>query len=637
MKTAIFIYELGQIGAITSFLSSVSENERESCMVVALGADIEFALREHGIPFQSGRGLRSMEHIDFMTYVEKIGREVLDDPTFSFFSYRGVKLTDIFMPILQLYLLTILYFIDVLTTLAETYPQYKKIVVFPSTDIVLETAGILAPLSARAATDAARVVGEKHAIEIVIPAMERLQTRADVLRVRKTAVSFYVQRRVFGWALALLNMCIAVTRPAKGIRILASDYWKHISPLMKELPEGEVLLLDRAESFRAGLAAIWKYRMQFIHIDNFLTRSMRKNVSRQVDAFVKQWKDVRHDNAILHGAGFKDITLAPLIEMVLQEIIIKGGKQAVSTIDGTYALCEKMRPDIVLVRASVSGQIHFAILCSVARQFGIPSVEIQHGLFYLGQSSFINRPAAEYVATYGFLASEGLKRLGYTDERLFNIGSPRFDAYKTLREKEKQTPAKRDPGLFTVTCIVPAVLPQSWSDSYEIVDYLSNLASAVAHIPNVFVIFKLRPIADNEFFFRKAITQAFGDIPYKIAQYEPFIDIIAESNAIITIYSTTVLEGLISGRPLVYNGTLAMHDAIGKEFIQYAEAGALIKVKTPQELKTALESLAHDQKLCATQVERADAFIGQNYSFDGTASRQLAERIRALKTKKKTL
>lgn len=628
MKTAILMYELRQVGTLVDFLFSASEEDRKSLTVIALGADIEFALQKLAIPFQSGRGLRRVTHFECLTRAEEIAREILSDPTFSFFSYRSVPLANVFMFVLQDYLMQILYFVDVLTTLAEKYPKYERIILFPHAYIPLETDGIMAPLEVNVAVDAARIVGATYNLKIFIPTAE---TWTTMVRMRVNIFFFSMKRMLFGWWLFFLNTLVVVTVPKKKIRILASDNWRNISPFMQHLPEAELLLLDRMESRRTSFSAIWKNRMRFIHVQNFVSSDERRVVRAQVDTFIKQWKQAQNANRVLQKAEFSGNSITQVLSVALENIVVRGGKKAVNLIHGAYAVYERMRPDVVLVRANFSTQIHFPILCYVARALGIPSLEVQHGLIYLGTRSGNAQSAVQNIATYGPLTSNGYKKLGYTDDTLFNVGSPRFDVYKTMRDKD--IPARVSAKPFIIACVVPAILPHSWSDSYEIVEYLSTVASAVAQIPNVLVILKLRPGPDNEEFYRMTIEHAFASVPHKIAHYEPFIDVCAEADALVVIYSTTVLEALISGKPVIYNGTLEYHEVLGKELSEYAAAGALVMANTKDELSMSLRLLAQEPERRALLVEKADAFMKRNYSFDGNASQKLADAVRVLASK----
>jgi hypothetical protein len=628
-QSAILIYELQQIHVLTDFLSSISEQEKAALTVIALGADIEFLLERQGISFQSGRDLRNVTHLDCHIHAEKIGREVLNDPTFYFFSYRSVPLMNVCTPVLQAYLMSILYFVDVITTLTEKHPYFTRLILFPHTYIPLETDGIMAPLEASAAVDAARIVEKKYNLEIFIP---KFETSAMLLKVRTNIALYYMKRRFFGWALFILNTIITIGISKKNIRILVSDNWKNISSLVRELPDAELLLLDRAEVRKIGWSAIWRNRMRFIHVQSFVSGTERKASQAQVHAFSLQMGKIQSENVILKEAEFRGHSLSSVLSVAIQNLLERGGARAINLTNGSYALCEQMRPDVVLVRASLSTQMHFPILCHVARALEVPSLEVQHGLLYLGPGTFINRPAVQYMATYGPLTSEGFKKFGYTDKTLFNIGSPRFDAYQTIHDKKPiLSPDERR---FTIAAIVPEVLPQSWSDSYEIVDYLSGLASAVANIPNALVILKLRPDPHNEEFYRSAIAQTFSSVPHKIAQYEPLVEVFAESDAIVAIYSTTVLEALISGRPTIYNGSLEFHKALGRDLAGYADAGALVMANTREELTRALESLVRNPQIRKSLVEKADNFMAQNYSFDGRASRKLADAVRLLAHRK---
>ena len=403
---------------------------------------------------------------------------------------------------------------------------------------------------------------------------------------------------------------------------------------MQYLPEAELLLLDRMESRGAGLSAIWKHRMRFIHIQNFVSGAERRMARARASGFIKQWKRTQNANSALQKAEFRGNSLAQTLSVALENIVARGGQRAVDLINGAYALCEQMQPDVVLVRANFSTQIHFPILCYVARALGIPSLEVQHGLIYLGTRLGGAQSAVENIATYGSLTSNGYKKLGYTDDTLFNIGSPRFDAYRAMREKNMPMAAGNSIKPFTIACVVPAVLPHSWSDTYEIIEYLTGVAAAAARIPNVLVVLKLRPGLADEAFYRSVIARAFASVPHKIAQYEPFVDVCAEADAIIVIYSTTVLEALISGRPVIYNGMLEYHRALGKDLSGYTAAGAMIAANTQSELDQSLESLARDPQQRRQLVEKADAFMKRNYSFDGNASQKLANVVRLLTRKK---
>ena len=302
MKTAIFVSDVNQTESLSAFLATISDEERKLHMIVALGADVEFELEERNISFQSGQDLRSTSHHVRLLYVRKFSQKMLNDSTFSFFSYKGINLLNTFMLPLQSYLILVLYFTDVFTTLVRNYPEHKKLILFSNTRIVrVDTSSVLAPLEASAVVDVARLVGEKYNLEIVVKKPKAVY--ADLLNSVENKL-FNLKRLLFGWALSILNIFVNIIVSKKRIRILTADYWRNISPMMAELPEVEVFMHDRKESLRAGFAAILKHRMHFVHIENFASRGTQKTSLEQRDSFLAKWQRGENKNSTLQQAEF---------------------------------------------------------------------------------------------------------------------------------------------------------------------------------------------------------------------------------------------------------------------------------------------------------------------------------------------
>lgn len=623
MDTIALIYESQQVRSLVGYYAALSHTEKEGFRVVALGADIELLLEEEGIPFTSGRTLRRLPHFECLTTAEAYAKKILDQPNFSFFIYRNISLVPVFITVLQEYLLYLFYFLDIFTSFAEEYPACKKLLLFAHTYVPLETDGVLAAYEATAAVTAARLVEKTYGFSVIIPPFE---TKRSIARTKLEAGFFYLQRNIFGLALNILNAVVTVCVPQKKIRILASDNWKNISSFIPLMPDAELFLLDRAESRIIGLSGIWKNRMRFVHLRNFVTRSGHRAAHQAADGFVAAWTRTKTLPSPFPTIEFKGHDLTEALIDALDVLIDRGGKRATNLIEGAYATYAALEPQVVLVRASFSTQIHFPILCYVARACGIPSLEVQHGLIFLG-SRGPEQSAVEYMATYGQQTNAEFKTVGYTDEKLFGIGSPRFDAYPVMRQKTEVRPSDKP---FTIAAVVPALLPESWSDSYEILDYLQGLADAAARIPNSLVVLKLRPDPHYLEFYQAAIAKAFGSVAHRIAHYEPIIDVLEEADVIVGIYSTTILEGLISGRPVIYNASLEYHRMLGKSLAEYVDAGALLLAESQESLAASLKQLALDPARGRELVQKADQFMSEHYSFNGQASEKLVNAIRGL-------
>ena len=80
-------------------------------------------------------------------------------------------------------------------------------------------------------------------------------------------------------------------------------------------------------------------------------------------------------------------------------VSIFSGK-VVEMIESTERLFKKQQISAVVLRARVSGQIHFAILGLVAHKMGIPAIELQHGLEFTEDFSLSVDKNADILASY---------------------------------------------------------------------------------------------------------------------------------------------------------------------------------------------------------------------------------------------
>jgi hypothetical protein len=614
MKTLLVIYQTAQVSRLEKVYSEFLTNDKE-VEILALGADVEFLLKEKNIPHTSGRKFRRRTPPEHLFAAVQLGEQVLHDRRFKFFEYRGISLGELYTMAFQDYLVRFFYYLSLARSVFAAYPEVE-VRLLQTSDMVSPTSGLLAVFEARVTIDAFELVAkaEKRLLEILgePPVWEASITRR----------SEKAKRIVSETALSIFNY-IMFLLPRKRVRIFASDYWKNISPLLGELPDAELLLLDRAQIKNVRFADLLRHHMRFVKIDSYVRARERAGAKGKVTFFNMQWKTAR--NLYAASYSYDGYSLDSFLEKILDRIVSVGGEHAVLTIDGSYRMLTKLQPDIVLVRASISAQPHFAILCRVSSALAIPSVELQHGIFYLGEGSFVRNRTAEYIAEYGAQSRSELQEIGYRQDQLFDVGSPRFDAYSKMKAydaKQKES--------VTIGCIAPEVLTGSWNDSYDVYDYFAHFAEAVSSIPNVSVIIKLRATELNYAFYQKALAQAFSKTPYSVLRYEPLQDLLERSDFIVTCYSTALLEVLLCGIPMVYEATLPMQNELGKSLHAYEESGALIYAKTQEELEKAVKSLSEQAELRANYSRGAREFMNKNYLFDGQTSARLAGEIRKL-------
>lgn len=616
-RTIILLYEAGQAEALERYLHERPEEKARS-LVIALSLDIEESLKERNITFSSGRDYKQ-PFPNLLATEEGMLSAFFSDPRWATFMYRGVALQTTFRFMFQIYLQRVWYYSNLLISIVEAHSGIQHLIVFASSSsVVFEVAGTLANREIKAVVDCTTTIAAARGITVtVIP----LPLSHSSLRNAANPFFFTMRRALFGLSLAVWNAAISLLRRPRHPRLLISDHWRNVGSVIELLNGGECIFLDRTEIRHIHWRTLLRYRMRFVHSENFLSRDMRRRAREHAQALSREWSDMR--SSITPIFVCRGYSLDPLLLCALDDIV-SGFEKLLCEIEGTYALYESVRPDLVLLRASVSGQVHFSVLPLVAKEQGIPSLELQHGLEYLGVGSLTREHAAEYLAVYGSLVKKELLSLDYAPEKVREIGSPRFDSHRMPVATHAQQ-------RFTVLCISPEVRPHDMYDSYSTEEYFNAVADSLKTLKNVRVIIKLRPGPANESLLRAIIARAFSGVSYVIAQYEPLLDLFAQADTMVSGNSTVILEALQCDTPTVIFAPSAIEaDVVNFHFSPYREAHALFIAYSSEELTETLAELAQSSSLRDDVRRDAQAFLAQNFSFDGKSSQRFASLITEL-------
>lgn len=618
MKIAIFVNEATQVSRLQEYLNSLEHNE---LIVFACGADIEFLLDEKNISYRSAKALRTLSPSARLILAKELGIETLQRNEMEFFSHKTIHIGKLFTPGLQYFLSHFLYFFDIsISALSE---DFDRAVVFLSATTDEPIAGNpLDLMQINAFVDGVRVVCEKRRIPLTeVPILER-HNRINVWFQRQR---FILTRILFHYGMQLFNLTVRIVVPKKKIRILASEHWKNIAPLLQELLESELVLMDRSEVTKIGLRASIQNRMQFVHSSDFLSSSDKRDAQKKSEAFKKEWRKVTEDSLFLENTVFRDYSLRSTLVTATERFLAEG-ERAVRDIDGTWRMLTELTPDVVLVRAGTSAQIHFSLLCEVARLLSIPSLEIQHGLMSMCEEDFTRDPSAEYIAEYGPLIRKEYLKYNYAPRSTcIDIGSPRFDEYVGQSERQKGDTT-------TILHIGPAMAPSSWNDTYDVCEYFKTTASAVRPLRNIAVIIKLRSNRVDEPFYREAVRRAYDGIPHRIVIHEPIARLLRESDIVVSCHSTVVIEALMSHCPVVLDASLPIYNKlVSVDFEPHRVAGALLVATNQTDLTSTLTRLVTEAGERSQLVSRAEKFMNEEYLLhDGKSSVRLADTVRTL-------
>lgn len=612
MKTVVVISDITQLSVLTRFYRSLPKEKRDETGVLALGLDVEYALEKIPMPFISAREFRTISSFDRMTYAVELADRISGDDKFSFFEHKDISLFSLYHIRIQWYIVLLTYYVDVFTAFIEKHRDVHTILTFYPTTIVSPLSDIAASFEIQLVPDTLRLVCTQRNIEYGLIGESHILPRQGI-----NHIWFQLQRSLFDVLLFFANMA-QLLKPRRKIRILASEYWKNIAPILKELSESEMVLLDRTEGLKAGIAAWWRHKVIFMQLRSFSSRRMRADAKEKGSSFARSFERCKKEAPSLREARFRDCTITPLIEAVMERIMSVGGTEGVHAIDCAFRMLSHLQPDVVIVRASASGQIHFSALCLVAKIMGIPSLEVQHGHLYMGEGSLTRRRTAEYIAVYGPAVRQGVKEAGYADEKIIDAGSPRFDAYR-------HKPLPHSNGI-QVVCIAPALVPGFFDDTYEVAEYFEAVAAALRDSGAIIAV-KLRPGAQKQFF-EEVLQRTFSGMTYQVYRHTPIQELFSASDVIISPVSTVLFESLILGRPTIFAALTTVHYKLGAEFISYIGRGLLL-ARTGTEIKEALTPLMNNVEERMRMSQAAEQCILEHYSFDGNSARRIAGAIRA--------
>jgi hypothetical protein len=561
--------------------------------------------------------------------------EKFDSPEWKWFQYRGIALPQIFFLSIRNYIALLLYYAAIVENLLVRHPAVRRLIVFPSSHSLSSvpsagTSPIRRQPLLREQLDVvvacAALLGKQAGVAVVVP---REPVREKQIRFGRFV--FALKRAVLELGIHAYNLAVTLVRPRGTPRILASDYWSNIAPVMSQLPQGELILFDRSEAVAAGFANLWRSRVRLYNFSSFSIRGRAGARAEAQKLFEERWRGIRESG--FPEYAFKKLSLRPLVAEAFGELLRTVVPQTLRDIDGAYALLRGAAPDIVFLRASMSVQTHFCILAAVARAAGIPSLELQHGLENLGPDSYYRtRRNVEYFAVYGQVVQDELASLGFPRARFPIVGSPRFDAYaKEAALARRNHPEKKG---ISVLCIAPSACLECFYDDYDLEAYYAAIAKALEKVPGSSAVIKLRPGPAREGYYRELIGTLFARVPHTIAQYETLPELFAAADAVVSYYSTAVLEALQFHKPtIIFSSQQMEKEVIRFHFTQYADAGGCIIADTTGELDEALRSLAGDAALRGRLALGAAEALSRFCLFDGRASERIVELIERLARK----
>lgn len=628
----IVLYEMEHIDIILAYFGSEKLKSGDDYIIIPIDYGIELALRERGIPFHSMTGYVARSSLkERALLVSRMMKQLYVDHEFSFFTHKGIPLGKIVGYSLGEYLLRILHYLDIFECILDQCKNIGKVYLPEPTVKLSATVGQLAEFEIRAGIDTMTFVTQKRGVIFqTIPCPSTVAAEKKLHNFVRSRI-----RHVVIWSVKLLNSFISLFRARGALKVFASDYWWHIDSFITKMEGVEITMMERKE-IQSTKNFVWKHKIRFNHPSDYSTYAIKRRAMGKRRYYERMWREISahpdfSGQCIWHGIHFWE-----LVRPAYSYLVTSFSAEVVEMLEATERLFKKQKIQAVILRASASGQIHFATLGLVAHSMGIPAIELQHGLECYKEFSLSVHKNADIIASYGPLIKKELENVNGVDMRVLNIGSPRFDQYRNEKVGEEakckllekmNLDARHTILLYVATDIV---LGQT-HDTYSMLRLFKNIAAVTDSIDGLQIIMKIRPGPATENFFKQSLKEVFG-LRCHIAQYENLHELISISSVVASSFSTVALETMIAEKPIILVG-LDENDRMLMEshFLPYEQAQALCIARTQEEFIQQVRAIIKDPDEAKTLVRNANTFLEDNFCFDGRSTERMIDLLETMR------
>jgi CDP-glycerol glycerophosphotransferase (TagB/SpsB family) len=252
-----------------------------------------------------------------------------------------------------------------------------------------------------------------------------------------------------------------------------------------------------------------------------------------------------------------------------------------------------------------------------AKKSGVKTILIQHGA--LAEYPLYGSFCADIFALYGENSARIYKNLGVEDKQLKIVGNIRFDE---LFSKMKSYNRESTLNKIGVQTNKKVILFTSQPVTYEENELLLNeIFSEFSKLPkeNYHLVIKLHPAEDGRL--HNNIAKSFDN--YTIIKDIDIFEIIHASDLVITYWSTTGLEAMVLGKPVIVLNLSGKPDKVA-----YARTGAALGVYKKGHLKQSILKCLYNLALRKKMFDKQKNFIfSESYKIDGKASERIINLI----------
>jgi len=391
-----------------------------------------------------------------------------------------------------------------------------------------------------------------------------------------------------------------------------------LAPVIKQLKaDGAGVAVLRMGSLRNRMAkSLGNAGIESIPIESYCTRDVARMARRHSAEICRIWNEIAKDGKFRAQLKYLGI---PVWDLIKEDFGFyfrtrKRIGEIILFAETMRNLVETERPSLLVTTdcfSELGKPVHH-----IARRHSIPTLYVQYGMF--DKTTFIMGPAeSDSLAVWGRSTAGLMKQRGIEPSRVRITGCPKFDVLNDLKAfsgNRRATPDNRPMALFASETMT--------ADEYERVSGM--LFGAFKSLDNVRLVVKLHPRETiGDFYKREA---RLNGIKADVIKDCDLYSMLSASDLVITMTSTTGLEALIFGKPLI-----TLDVAYESSQVPYTRYGASISAKSPEELRNAVNSVLRGGRKTGIIRNGRKLISDYAYKIDGKSTKRIIKLVYKLK------
>jgi glycosyltransferase involved in cell wall biosynthesis len=379
-------------------------------------------------------------------------------------------------------------------------------------------------------------------------------------------------------------------------------------------------------SYPFGLSSIRRLRTPAFPIDLYY-QPFNRNVSDSTCKVKQLWKRLRNSPEFHESLAYGDINIWPLLKDHFAFLFLKQYPEAIECVNTFERLLLAEKPEVIILSDEVG--FYGRAFVTACKNFNIRTIGVQHGAIdenhieylHTDEGPLLPCPIPDVTAVWGAKDKRLLIESGlYSESNVIVTGSPRYDCLaiaEKIYNKEK---------IYTHFKIGNKKLVTITTQPFHIVSererWLRAVTIASKQLDWVFFVVKPHP-AENHSMHERTIKE-YGGANIVVCTDIGTNELIYASDLMITSHSTTGLESLILGTPVLTVNLTGMPDVI-----PYASSGVAVGVYNEDDIVPLIKNVLNG-KLPSAMGKNIEKYIHEfTYRVDGNASDRVVSIIEA--------